>query len=136
MGLVALAGGCTVGLDFDTSQLPYPDAATDRGTTNDSRVGNDSMTSCGGSTCSGSTPFCCLGRFCRECCSNSDCGSGRFCGLNGVCYQSSGCSSGQTRCGSSCVDPQTNSDHCGSCGNECRNGARCCRGTCMMGQCQ
>lgn len=40
------------------------------------------------------------------------------------------CDPGTTVCGGSCVDQQTNNDHCGECGNACTGGATCNAGTC------
>jgi hypothetical protein len=42
-----------------------------------------------------------------------------------------GCSSGQTLCGDSCVDTQSNSKHCGACGNVCNESVPCSEGTCL-----
>jgi len=41
------------------------------------------------------------------------------------------CSSGQTRCDESCIDTQSNSQHCGACGNVCNEGEPCSEGTCL-----
>jgi hypothetical protein len=35
------------------------------------------------------------------------------------------CSSGQTNCGGSCINTQTNSQHCGKCNNSCASGQSC-----------
>lgn len=40
------------------------------------------------------------------------------------------CADGQTQCDSSCVDTETNTSHCGSCGNTCSDGYICSRGIC------
>ena len=40
------------------------------------------------------------------------------------------CSSGDTLCGGACVDEQTNTSNCGSCGHTCNNGEPCNQGTC------
>jgi hypothetical protein len=41
------------------------------------------------------------------------------------------CSSGQTSCDGSCVDTQSNSQHCGTCGNACNASEPCSEGTCL-----
>lgn len=41
------------------------------------------------------------------------------------------CSSGQTRCDGSCIDTQSDSQHCGACGNVCNEGEPCSEGTCL-----
>ena len=41
------------------------------------------------------------------------------------------CSSGQTRCDGSCIDTQSNSQHCGTCGNVCNAGEPCSEGKCL-----
>lgn len=40
------------------------------------------------------------------------------------------CPSGRTRCGSACVDLQTDATHCGRCGNTCTAGRSCVLGAC------
>ncbi|MEZ4405886.1 MAG: hypothetical protein R3A52_05370 [Polyangiales bacterium] len=42
------------------------------------------------------------------------------------------CPAGQTRCGDRCVDTQTESDHCGACGNACPAGQSCRSGACRV----
>ena len=41
------------------------------------------------------------------------------------------CSSGQTLCDGSCIDTQSNSQHCGACGNACNASEPCSEGTCL-----
>ena len=41
------------------------------------------------------------------------------------------CSSGQTRCEGSCIDMQSNLQHCGACGNVCNTGEPCSDGKCL-----
>ncbi len=41
------------------------------------------------------------------------------------------CSSGQTSCDGSCIDTQSNSQHCGKCGNACNEGEPCSEGKCL-----
>jgi hypothetical protein len=41
------------------------------------------------------------------------------------------CSSGLTRCDGSCIDTQSDSQHCGACGNACNTGEPCSEGTCL-----
>jgi len=40
------------------------------------------------------------------------------------------CPSGKTRCGGICVDPSTDNNNCGGCGNSCATGATCAGGSC------
>ncbi|MCK6513039.1 hypothetical protein L6R29_24175 [Myxococcota bacterium] len=49
---------------------------------------------------------------------------------DGVIDNNCTCPSGQTRCGSICVDLQTNNDHCGACGQKCGIGTGCKAGSC------
>ncbi|MDO9326787.1 MAG: Stigma-specific protein, Stig1 [Methanoregula sp.] len=41
------------------------------------------------------------------------------------------CQSGQTRCDGSCIDTQSNSQHCGACGNVCNTSEPCSVGKCL-----
>jgi hypothetical protein len=41
------------------------------------------------------------------------------------------CPSGQTLCDGSCIDTQSNSKHCGKCGNACNESEPCSEGTCL-----
>jgi len=41
------------------------------------------------------------------------------------------CSSGQTRCDGSCIDTQSNLQHCGACGNVCNTSEPCSGGKCL-----
>jgi hypothetical protein len=41
------------------------------------------------------------------------------------------CSSGQTLCDGTCIDTQSNSQHCGTCGNVCNTSEPCSEGTCL-----
>ncbi|MDD5143764.1 Stigma-specific protein, Stig1 [Methanoregula sp.] len=41
------------------------------------------------------------------------------------------CSSGQTLCDGSCVDTQSDRQHCGKCGNVCNESEPCSEGTCL-----
>ena len=41
------------------------------------------------------------------------------------------CSSGQALCDGSCIDTQSNSQHCGACGNVCNAGEPCSEGKCL-----
>ncbi len=41
------------------------------------------------------------------------------------------CSAGQTSCDGSCIDTQSDSQHCGACGNVCNEGEPCSEGTCL-----
>jgi hypothetical protein len=68
-----------------------------------------------GNACSGATPLC-VG------------------GDRGAFACSSGCATGQTRCGSSCVSTADAPDHCGMCDNVCPRRANA-RPACAMGAC-
>ena len=41
------------------------------------------------------------------------------------------CPSGQTLCDGSCIDTQSNSQHCGACGHVCNTSEPCSEGTCL-----
>lgn len=41
------------------------------------------------------------------------------------------CGDGLQLCGASCVDPRTDRDHCGACGNACASGQSCVAGSCQ-----
>jgi len=43
----------------------------------------------------------------------------------------SACPSGQTSCDGTCIDTQSDSQHCGACGNVCNAGEPCSEGTCL-----
>jgi hypothetical protein len=45
------------------------------------------------------------------------------------------CAVGTVRCGTVCVNPQTDAQHCGGCGNACGNNRACVGGTCQGGGC-
>jgi len=70
-----------------------------------------------------------------------DFGSGRDLGprdLGSPPPDGSACSSGQTRCGSTCTDPLTDPTNCGGCGRSCvvtNASAACIAGTCDVGTC-
>jgi hypothetical protein len=44
----------------------------------------------------------------------------------------SGCPAGQIRCDSTCIDPASNHEHCGACGNGCEAIEVCSGGECLM----
>lgn len=46
------------------------------------------------------------------------------------------CASGTLRCGSACVDAQSNAQHCGGCNQPCPSGQSCSAGQCRGGDCQ
>lgn len=60
--------------------------------------------------------------------SGGDPGTGGSTGTGGPLF----CPVGETRCGPSCVDTQTDSNHCGQCNNACATGL-CADGTCLGG---
>jgi hypothetical protein len=54
------------------------------------------------------------------------------CGPAEVCEGSDCvCATGNIVCGGVCVNPRTNEDHCGSCGNECAAGKQCVNRVCV-----
>jgi peroxiredoxin len=58
------------------------------------------------------------------------CGPGKTC-RQGKCVPTP-CPQGQTRCGGRCVDPNTNTEHCGICNRNCAAIEQtCCGGTCV-----
>lgn len=78
----------------------------------------------------------CCNKVCKPLNTNTDCGtcgkpcpSGRSC-QNGSCA----CPSGKTDCGGTCVDLQTDHDHCGSCAYSCTLASFVCQnGKCICG---
>jgi len=58
------------------------------------------------------------------------CSGGQVC-QGGVCA----CPPKSTTCGGSCVDPKTDSAHCGSCDTGCGAGTRCAAGACLPTAC-
>jgi len=48
-----------------------------------------------------------------------------------ITSQNPACSSGQILCDGSCVDTQSNTQHCGACGNVCNASEPCSEGTCL-----
>jgi len=47
---------------------------------------------------------------------------------------STNCAADELLCGSRCADPQTDSDHCGSCNNPCGDGEICVESACVVGE--
>jgi hypothetical protein len=66
------------------------------------------------------------------CQTNDQCGPGLTCNL-GICGVSGGgsCPTGQTLCGSGCVDLQSDAANCGSCSEACAAGSACVDGSCQ-----
>lgn len=62
----------------------------------------------------------------QPCCAGNSCVSAALC-TAGACQP---CPTGQIACAGQCVDPQTNSDHCGACGTICRGMNTCTAGSC------
>jgi hypothetical protein len=58
------------------------------------------------------------------------------CGPNGTCEGTAGCHCNATTCGSACVDLQTDSANCGSCGNTCPAGVGDTFSGCVAGACE
>lgn len=79
-----------------------------------------------------------------KCAADTDCGAGLKC-VEGLCRSPSTTVTGtcatncsETRslcCGTSCVDPATDSRNCGACGKACGLGAVCAGGTCIKETC-
>lgn len=66
--------------------------------------------------------------------------AGTTCGDDHPCCRGSTCHHGTCRClpdwaacgaGASCIDPNTDANHCGRCGNACSASERCCAGRCV-----
>jgi hypothetical protein len=90
--------------------------------------------------CCGSRQKCCAESYAccprsSVCCTAANAGVRPCCPAGEACCASdlSGCcSAGQTCCpGAGCVDPATNRDHCGGCGQRCPTGQRCVGGRCV-----
>lgn len=89
----------------------------------------------------------CNGVRCSGCCDGTSCQAGtsdQFCGADGLaCEACAGgrtcqggvcaCAAGQIVCNYACVDPQTNSGHCGACEAACPGGTACVGGACACG---
>lgn len=71
---------------------------------------------------------CCSGTGCFECCSDSDCAGGEVCSGN-QCV-SLACAAPQVACNSKCVNPTSDAENCGSCGNDCGPGRTCSASSC------
>ena len=84
---------------------------------------------CGG-TCESNTSLNSCGALCNVACPGPSNGSsfgqaicdGNSCGI--------ACNQGYTLCGNACVDEQSDSNHCGSCGKACGSGLACVSGAC------
>ncbi|MBK04095.1 MAG: hypothetical protein CL920_33580 [Deltaproteobacteria bacterium] len=76
----------------------------------------------------------------RACDTDVDCqlipkSKGTFvCRYNQCVPENGGCTNGQTSCGGVCVDTQTSTSHCGSCGNGCLSDQTCQSGKCTCKQ--
>ena len=66
------------------------------------------------------------GAHCGRC--SAACGAGFAC-TRGTCTRT--CPTGQTLCGTTCVDTRTDDQHCGACGRACAAGSTCASGTCV-----
>lgn len=71
---------------------------------------------------------CCPALGCFECCNDGQCTGGKVCSNNQCVLPT--CTSPEILCGASCVNPNTSSVHCGTCGNECGAGRSCSGGEC------
>ena len=86
--------------------------------------------------------FCGLGqKTCNETGSWGACEKGlvckddEFCN-SGSCQPKPACKQGEVICAENCVDPQTNNDHCGSCGHSCKAYETCLQGKCVAPECR
>jgi hypothetical protein len=78
-----------------------------------------------------------------DCCLGSRCGNSGSCVcragftrcggrcLCGSCTTGTTCAAGESCCNGRCVNPKTNPNHCGRCGNRCAAGLTCCGGRCV-----
>ncbi|HKY41172.1 MAG TPA: kelch repeat-containing protein [Polyangiaceae bacterium] len=71
---------------------------------------------------------CCSGTGCFECCSDGDCAAGKMCSSN-QCVNLV-CTPPQVVCNLACVNPETDANNCGACGNHCGPGRTCSGSTC------
>ncbi|TNE47441.1 MAG: hypothetical protein EP343_19925 [Deltaproteobacteria bacterium] len=68
----------------------------------------------------------------KDPCSAVTCPTGQTC-KEGTCVgETQTCTDGQTRCGTTCHNTKTDSTHCGSCNNKCREGEACKEGQCVL----
>jgi hypothetical protein len=73
---------------------------------------------------------------CTECTEQKNCAEGLYCGpgntCEALCDDSAGlsCESGKSCCDKLCADVQSNTAHCGACGEKCSEGQSCCGGGC------
>jgi Collagen triple helix repeat (20 copies) len=88
--------------------------------------GSETGVDCGGGTCAP----CGTG---QSCLTGTDCQSGVCNNLN-VCSSGS-CGPGQSVCGSTCVNLQSDLNNCGGCGIVCSNSSPCTASTCTSGGC-
>jgi hypothetical protein len=102
-----------------------------------SAAGNAGQACLFGSTCA--TGLVCVNNVCayggnagQPCLTGGVCNTGNVC-INGVC-QVSPCSTGQTLCGSTCTNLQTDFQNCGTCSNVCSSGV-CSAGICAAPTC-
>lgn len=73
------------------------------------------------------------GEICDVCANDSSCGVDQAC--TGATTQPPECPTGQTKCGTACVDLATNPSNCGACGNDCPACGRRRRRECQGGTC-
>ncbi len=80
-------------------------------------------------------------RACLECVTNDHCAAGSLCVGNTCvagCTAERACPTGQSCCGGACVDPQSNTAHCGRCAARCvapNATPACMNGSCAVGAC-
>lgn len=93
---------------------------------------DDALTYCSGSGCVNldSSPEHC-GSCGNTCLGDEVCSSGT-CILDCGSYEYEGEEYAMLTCGSSCVNPMTDHEHCGTCGNACANGRTCLQGQCVL----
>jgi hypothetical protein len=70
---------------------------------------------------------------------HADCTGGQVCQTTDKPFPTCSCPSGQTLCGGTCINAGFDNNNCGSCGNKCGAGTKCCSGACVFcplgGQC-
>src|SRR5262245_23554919 len=97
-------------------------------------------------TCGGATPYCGPAHTCVACLGDGDCPLGTVCVANGPtasclpgCKEDVRCAGGDRCCDGACTNIQSDSLHCGGCGNACKPahaGPSCVAGKCQQGPCE
>ncbi len=87
-----------------------------------------------GNRCAMGVP--CVAGACMAATCTPACDAGETC-MDGACRcgAGAGCGDGLSCCGGGCVDPASNTNHCGACGRRCAAGESCEAGTCTAPTC-